>query len=312
MSLPMCRKCIRDSHRQAPFHRIECWTGSFFRPAALWEVGTYLLVRHHLKEGLCESLQFQTMSLDSLQYRKDRDEQLELRNKSGAPAAGAGAAASSSGDNDINMGQSSPPVPDQSGAIDDGDVNMTWNDEAVADAAFEAGLDSWLNDPTQTDVVNDNLDSDSGSTDIPNVNQYLGPYKDSDVMMDSVNGTGADNVDPAAGADIYTGAVPSVARPTADALNNSYVRILHTNGIHHLGMITCSCQGSEIIPLDLVACRLLPASFNRIRTIFTAQLMDYFRLCNLELKASAYQFYQLIRRLTFQMGQTEIANLYHQ
>lgn len=40
--------------------------------------------------------------------------------------------------------------------------------------------------------------------------------------------------------------------------------------------------------------------------------MDYFRLCNLELKASAYQFYQLIQRLTLPMGQPEMLNLYHE
>jgi hypothetical protein len=40
--------------------------------------------------------------------------------------------------------------------------------------------------------------------------------------------------------------------------------------------------------------------------------MDYFQLCNLELKASAYQFYQLIRRLTRPIGNAEIVNLYHE
>ncbi|PPQ94118.1 hypothetical protein CVT25_010256 [Psilocybe cyanescens] len=60
--------------------------------------------------------------------------------------------------------------------------------------------------------------------------------------------------------------------------------------------------------MDLVACRLLPASFKKIRTLFSVQLMDHFRLCNLELKATAYQFYQLIRRMTTPIGRTEIVN----
>ena len=90
----------------------------------------------------------------------------------------------------------------------------------------------------------------------------------------------------------------------ADSLNNNYIHILHTNGIHHIGLVTCSFHGQDTITLDLFACRLLPASFVWIRTIFTAQLMDYFQLCNLELKALAYQFYQLIQRLTLPMGQS--------
>ncbi|KAF8952217.1 hypothetical protein BDZ97DRAFT_2066652 [Flammula alnicola] len=100
--------------------------------------------------------------------------------------------------------------------------------------------------------------------------------------------------------------------PTADAFNNSYVRVVHTNGIHHLAMVSCRCRGPDQLPVDLVACRLLPASFHRIRTLFSAQALDYFRLCNLELKASAYQFYQLLRRLTMPMAPADVVDLYNE
>jgi hypothetical protein len=100
--------------------------------------------------------------------------------------------------------------------------------------------------------------------------------------------------------------------PTADALNNSYIRVVHTNGIHHLAMVTCQCQGEHRIPLDLVSSNLLPTSFTKIRTLFTVHVLDHFRLCNLELKASAYQFYQLIRRVTLPMRPAEVVNLYHE
>jgi len=30
---PMCRHCTRSYHGSNPFHRIECWTGCYFRPA---------------------------------------------------------------------------------------------------------------------------------------------------------------------------------------------------------------------------------------------------------------------------------------
>ena len=35
LSFPVCRKCMRDSHKQAPFHRIECWRNTYYRPASL-------------------------------------------------------------------------------------------------------------------------------------------------------------------------------------------------------------------------------------------------------------------------------------
>ncbi|PPQ93027.1 hypothetical protein CVT25_006240 [Psilocybe cyanescens] len=100
--------------------------------------------------------------------------------------------------------------------------------------------------------------------------------------------------------------------PVADGLNNIYVRILQTNSIHHMAMVTCQYRGENLVPMDLVACWLLPASFKKIWTLFSVQLMDHFCLCNLELKATAYQFYQLIHRMTTPIGQTKIVNVYHE
>jgi hypothetical protein len=42
------------------------------------------------------------------------------------------------------------------------------------------------------------------------------------------------------------------------------------------------------------------------------QVLDHFWLCNLELKASADQFYQLIRCVTLPMRPAEVVNLYHE
>jgi hypothetical protein len=179
----------------------------------------------------------------------------------------------------------------------DSDIEM--EDDPIADLAFENELNSWLGGTNTDNILDENLDSGVAETDIRNIVEYLGP---------SNGGTGPD-AGPAVPA---SDPEDSFSTPKADGLNNIYVRVLHTNGIHHIGLVTCSCHGEDTVSLDLFACRLLPASFRRIRTIFTAQLMDYFRLCNLELKASAYQFYQLIQRLTLPMGQSEMVNLYHE
>ncbi|KIM35091.1 hypothetical protein M413DRAFT_32763 [Hebeloma cylindrosporum] len=100
--------------------------------------------------------------------------------------------------------------------------------------------------------------------------------------------------------------------PTRDVFQNSYVRIVHTNGLHHLAMVSCHCRGTDLLPQDLIASRLVPASFKNIRTLFSAQALDFFRLCNLEMKASAYQFYHLLRRLTMPMAPAEVVDLYNE
>jgi hypothetical protein len=105
-------------------------------------------------------------------------------------------------------------------------------------------------------------------------------------------------------------------RPTAGAgpsvLPFPSLRVIHTNGIHDVAMVSCECRGEDNLPFDLLSSRLLPTSFKRIKTLFTAQLLDFFHLSNLELKASAYQFYQLLRRLTRPTAPAEVGDLYRE
>jgi hypothetical protein len=117
-------------------------------------------------------------------------------------------------------------------------------------------------------------------------------------------------------ADLYSSKVgSSSAGPGPAYLSNSlanYIRVVHSNGLHHISMVSCECHGSDVLPLDLFAAQLLPTSFKRTKTLFTSQVLDMFRLCNLELKASAYQFYQLLRRMTRPMAPAEVINLYRE
>jgi len=53
-------------------------------------------------------------------------------------------------------------------------------------------------------------------------------------------------------------------------------------------------------------------SFKRIRTLFTTSVLDFFRYSNLEMKASAYQFFQLLRRVTMPFAPTEVVNFYQE
>ena len=42
--------------------------------------------------------------------------------------------------------------------------------------------------------------------------------------------------------------------PSGDAFNNSYVQIMHTNGIHHLALVSCRYCGPDSLPLNLIMC----------------------------------------------------------
>ena len=66
----LCRFCMRHSHSSNPFHRIECWTGSHFRKAALWEVSVYLTLPHQ-NGAICQNLLWQKQMLEIFQKKKD-------------------------------------------------------------------------------------------------------------------------------------------------------------------------------------------------------------------------------------------------
>jgi hypothetical protein len=102
------------------------------------------------------------------------------------------------------------------------------------------------------------------------------------------------------------------ATPKMDALCNPYVRVVHTNGVHHIALVYCTCRGQEEAHSDLMAQRLIPTSFTRYRTLFTHAVLDDFRAANLECKASAYQYFQKLRRHTSPMAPETVPNLYHE
>jgi hypothetical protein len=298
LAKPICRRCMRHTHRNSPFHRIECWNGTHFRPAEQWEVGTYILVPHHAHIHICERLSFQMEYLEDSELLKDNAEQELSQAESSAPAS-----APASTQHHKNEYHSTTLLNSEM------EIQVDWEDEIETDNSFSHMLDSIRQGQDVSIGVMNSIDLQDGDDEI-GVNEADEDIRGFRPYLPGLDMNKADVMNAGAGADRIS--VPNDNVPMSDALNNTYVRVVHINGIHHLAMVTCHCQGDRQIPLDLVAANLLPASFIRIRTLFTAQLLNYFRLCNLELKASAYQFYQLIRRLTMPMSPAEVINLYHE
>lgn len=284
LASPICRSCIRSSHRASPFHRIEQWNGQFYRPAEQWEVGTHILVQHHTGIPLCETLQLQEKYLAQVEIAKDSAEQERL-NKF---------------DETCRPIQYDLSAPAPSAVDDDNTNNMSQSlhEEEEDDTLFMQYLDELreknINQSEKEDTqdyweMEDEVIEDETENNPPIENRYL----PSDF-----------NVEPALGTSLNAGlSVPVMG---------TYVRVVHTNGIHNLAMISCECRGHDMLPCDLLASRLLPASFQKIRTLFTAQVLDLFRLSNLELKASAYQFYHLLQRFTCPSAPAEVDNLYRE
>jgi hypothetical protein len=271
---PMCRSCMRLSHKNNPFHRIEQWNGAYFRPAELWEVGTYLLVRHHEGLGACETIRQWCEFLERTEETKDAAEQHLLR-ESSMPE----------------------PAPQTIPEFDE-------NEEAPYTGADEEDVND--EDDFDEDELEDELE------DVGISNPYLETYPSAYPGPGCSANTGSN-----AGPSAYAGSTINAGsrmNPSSGPgpHTGAYLRVVHSNGLHHIAMVSCHCRGDDVLPLDLFAAQLIPASLKRIKTVFTAQVLDMFRLSNLELKASAYQFYQLLRRLTRPMAPAEVDNLYRE
>ena len=235
----------------------------------MWEVGGYVLIRHHGELGLCNTLKFQKDHLDDIQRHQDILDQESCQNCTTTPAAEF-SLNSNSEDGEIRGGMEGEP----DGIRDDktmDDLILAEMDRLLShenDKQNEEENESILDNETEEDgkgCDNEVFDGFRG---------YLG-----EVQQDR----GAEDIDGTAGKNASSSEDPSVTEPyeskmhpRKDAFDNHYVRIAHTNGIHHLGVVTCTCRGVDGLPFDLMYNRLVPASFTVIRTLFTTMAFDTF------------------------------------
>ncbi|PPQ76341.1 hypothetical protein CVT24_008129 [Panaeolus cyanescens] len=277
LSTPKCRSCTRNDHLINPFHRIECWTGTYFRPAWLHEVGVYLCVPHapdSRPTTRCPDLQDTISLMERDELDRDKAEQKRLLADSQSPSM-------LPLDNSITNSVPSTHVPPE--------TPQPANNSTPMKASFEDQLAEMLKGLDDDDELADEAEVQQDEVERQKAHEqnlyqfshYIGRLKG---KTDSQN----------------------PPKPI------SCVRVLHTNGIHLLELVRCSCRTTEEQLIDLCANQLLPSSFDRIQTLFTTPLLDFARLCNIELKSSIYQFNAMLRRLTDPMAPSLVANLYHE
>ena len=176
------------------------------------------------------------------------------------------------------------------------DRNHEQNDHD--DAAAMKLLDELFagNDP-ETQLEDDDLeDMDDSEEDIRDAEAGVEGFVD--YMASSLSGSGPDRPSSHTQAPIT---------PNQDGLYNQYIRVVHTNRIHHISLVCCSCHSPDQIFTDLIHAGMVPTSVSKIRTLFTTDVLDRFRTSNLEMKSSAYQFFQMLRRITNPLNPSQVA-----
>lgn len=316
----MCRRCMRETHMDNPFHRIEVWAERYFHSAELWEAGVYILVRHHSGHPVCPVLDVHQRLLDTFQKQYDEQEQERLKSAERLDRIG-------------NTWNRVPTVDDmlETGILGEMEetVDQSYSREREDDIRVARQLDHLYRiqaDGTRSDMTNaddmmeeDEVDEDYGNDMLDDGPAYMPlggefqepsewPGRQPNDLLNPPSDELPNELPTAMPTDSATADPP--VHPRADSLNNTYVRVVHVNGVHHLALVVCSCQGLENTHGDLMAGRLVPTSFTRYRTVFTHAVLDDFRIANLECKASAYQYFQKLRRQTAPMAPDSVPNLY--
>ncbi|KAG1888680.1 hypothetical protein F4604DRAFT_1877221 [Suillus subluteus] len=85
------------------------------------------------------------------------------------------------------------------------------------------------------------------------------------------------------------------------AFNNDFV-LIDTKGIHEIGLDFCGCETSEIHVKQLLCYGWFLSTSTDPRTVATFRLLHYYQLLSFESKASAYEFYHSLIRLTDNTG----------
>lgn len=196
-----CTDCCRYSHKLVPFHRVEQWNGSCFRPSWLTKAGVMIYLGHD--GSMCPSY-----------------------HDLGHPSSWEGLDGMPSSEHNSEDG---------------------WDDAA---------------DPT---------DDEHGADESPR-DDYM---SDTEFLYHTSLSESAMSLD-----------------------GGSMMVIVDRSGVHKIEVRWCRCVDALPPDRQLFAIGLFPASFRKIKTVFTFQVLDDFLLDNLECKTSAQHYYRKLSRVT--------------
>ncbi|KAF9032371.1 hypothetical protein BJ165DRAFT_1535064 [Panaeolus papilionaceus] len=336
----LCRGCIRQQHLHNPFHKIECWTGTHFRRAELWEVGSYLVVSHHDNPEPCISLKNMITKEEQDQKEIDEEQQRDIALNI-FPIAFPMEGVTESGQ--ATPRPAGPDCPHCASDTVDGPncAHSSGGSEHLEGAESTARYNFRSRNPHADSLDTGLQQSDSGSDgsytpsmaesdNAMDVDEDDGPTFDEEVLGDLEFDKLMEQAYRAHGLKNYVlpekflfdHAVafeetqqqsksskvelidPDVRQPS------NLMRIAHSNGYHRIKVLACTCQGESGSFGDFVAAGFVPASFSHVNTLFTRQLLDFARLANLELTASVYQIHQLLVQQTQPLGYILADDLY--
>ena len=298
-----CVLCCRNAHRLDLFHRIEKWNGRFYQEAALWQVGVKIYLGHNGQR--CPRSSSALVGLNNCIVGRGK-ERAEILNQVAEC-----------------MGLSQTDVLEtMSDALEHPQGSMSQIQRDLLHLSAERAGISVLDliQHLRTEIANDaeesadalQAESDKASVqaevqeDTGSRDEDLAVLLEEDMDADDDNWEDEDSR-PA------RGDVPRFLPrpPPSDGAGNKFLTVVHTNGFHALPVVWCECQDHpKDRDLQLLEQHLYPASYDRIKTVFTFTCLDDHRFEYLECKSSHYQYHNKLRRWTCPQSPDSAPNRY--
>lgn len=286
---PKCVFCCRNQHKQEIYHKVEKWNGRCFQRGALWQVGVKIYLGHGGKPCPRSAAALTELS-----------EFASMPHQPGIPSIPSQVA----NEVGISVAEVMELISD---ALDAPPHSMTPIGGRVLHVAAEkVGLDEirlleYLRSciAKQAEAASNALQADSDKaameSELKDGNLDVGGIPlEEDVGGDDDNWEDVDETDSIGNKPRFLPRAPS-----KDGSGNTFMTVVHTNGFHSLPVVWCVC-GDQIQDhdLQLLGRHLYPASYERIKTVFTFACLDDHRYESLECKSSNYQYHNKLRRWT--------------
>ena len=293
-SRAVCVLCCRNDHRNNLFHRIEKWNGRFYQKGALWQVGVKLFTGHNGEPCPGSSAAL------GLPGRRPRPGVLSLQ-----PNQDVAAIALRFGKTELEIYQTiSDCLEHPLGTWTEVERDITM---AVAENSGKHVLDflkyikAAISGEAEEEASAIQVDADRTTA----IEETAVPVKPKDHHIPEgiplEEDLHADDEWEDEDARMPKGNLPRFLpqAPPSDGAGNPFITLVHTNGFHALPVVWCTCpEHLEDRDFQLLDLHLYPASFDRIKTVFTFACLDDHRYEYLECKSSHYQYHNKLRRLT--------------
>ena len=287
---PVCVLCCRNNHKQEIYHRVEKWNGRYFQKGALWQVGVKIYLGHDGKPCPRSAAALTGLS-EYIQVEQNQRQTGDILNQVAAEMS-------------IPMAEVLAIISD---ALENTNATMSPMGQKVLNVAAEkAGLDvldllhylkSVISGMAEEQANLLQADSDRAATD---AEATEGNETCEGILLEDDVGGDDDNWEDEDERKVTDGNPRFLPTPPPkDHSGNTFLTVVHANGYHSLPVVWCECvDRSQQHDLQLLDQHLYPASYERIKTVFTFACLDDLRYESLECKSSHYQYHNKLRRRT--------------